>query len=110
MKEEVLEVIMNEEPSGNIYGFSEEYRFDEFAVRLTPDFPEKIIEYYWQKSLKMIPQGGRRTYSTVARYLDRVKTIYLDILNDEWKWIRRFTGLKTEFKKRPAFLDEVKHL
>lgn len=110
MKEEILEIILNEEPPRNIYGIPEERRFDEFAVQLTSDFPEKIIEYYWQKSLKTIPRGGRRNYSTVAGYLDRVKTIYTDILNDEEAWITRFTDLKTEFKKRPAFLDEVKHL
>ena len=110
MKEEVLEEIMNVEPPGSMYSFSDGYRCDEFADKLTPDFPEKIIEYYWQKSLNKIPRGGRGTYSTVAEYLEKIKSIYIDILNDEERWIKRFNALKTEFKKRPAFLDEVKHL
>jgi len=95
MKEEVLEEIMNVEPPGSMYSPPDGYKCDEFADKLTSDFPEKIIE---------------EAYSIIAGYLEKVKNIYIDILNDEERWIKRFTALKTKFKKRPAFLDEVKHL
>ncbi len=108
MKDTVLKSI--QKPPKSRFGYSIEENFDKFADELANDFPEKIIEYYWQRSLNKIPLGGRGTYSVVAGYLEKVKSIYIDILNDEQRWIKRFTALKTEFKKRPAFLDEVKHL
>ncbi|HUW68430.1 MAG TPA: hypothetical protein VMW20_10405 [Candidatus Nanoarchaeia archaeon] len=36
--------------------------------------------------------------------------VYIDILKDETTWIKRFSDMKSEFKNRPAFLDEVRHL
>ena len=36
--------------------------------------------------------------------------LYIDILNEKSVWEQRFSDLKAEFKKRPAFLDEVRHI
>ena len=108
MKETVLKSILN--PPKNRFGYLIEENFDEFADELNKDFPEKIIEYYWHKAYRNIPNGTRKTYSIAARYLGKVKDIYLDILNDEAGWTKRFSDLKSEFKKRPAFLDEVSEL
>ena len=44
---------------------------------------------------------------SAARYLEIVKNIYIDILNEKSKWEQRFSNLKVEFKKRPAFLEEL---
>lgn len=66
-------------------------------------------EYYWQKAYNKIQNGNRNTYYIAARYLDIVKYIYIDILNEKSKWEQRFSNLKVEFKKRPAFLDELKN-
>jgi len=84
-----------------------EYDLDEFAKRLKEEFPEDIIKYYWQKAYDNIQNGNRETYHTASRYLDIVKNIYIDILNEKSKWEQRFSNLKSEFKKRPAFLEEL---
>ena len=108
MKKEVLDTILN--PPKNQWGFKITKDFDEFADKLKEDFPEKIIEYYWQKAYGNIPRGDRKTYYAAARYPSKVRYIYTGILKDESAWNKRFSDLKAEFKKRPAFLNEVKNL
>lgn len=46
----------------------------------------------------------------VVRSLEKVKYIYIDILKNEAGWEKRFSDLKSEFKKRPAFLEIVSEL
>ena len=106
MKEAVLHTILN--PPEMQWGMRNE--FDEFAAKLEEDFPEKIIEYYWQSAYRNIPGGNRNTYRIAAGYLAKVKHIYINLLKDESRWKKRFSGLKAEFKNRPAFLDEVRKL
>lgn len=108
MKEAVLKSIFN--PPKNRFGYSIEDDFDEFADKLANDFPDKITEYYWQKAYRNIPNGNRKTYSIAAKYLGKTKDIYINILNNEAGWIKRFSDLKSEFKKRPAFLEIVSGL
>lgn len=108
MIETVLKSILN--PPKNRFGYSIEVDLDEFADELINDFPKEIIEFYWQKAYRNIPSGSRKTYWTAAKYLKKVKGIYFDILKDEAGWVKRFSDLKSEFKKRPAFLDEVSEL
>ena len=110
MKKEVIDILLGPQkkrPGSGLIS-EREYDFDEFAMRLKEEFPEEIIKYYWQKAYGNIHNGNRDTYSTAARYLDKVKHIYIDILNEKSKWEQRFSDLKTEFKKRPAFLEELK--
>lgn len=77
---------------------------------LAYDSPEKVIECYWEKAYKNIPNGNRKKYRFAAENLGKAKNVYISILKDETTWIKRFSDLKSEFKNRPAFLDEVKHL
>jgi hypothetical protein len=42
--------------------------------------------------------------------LAKVKNIYINLLKEDSRWEKRFSDLKAEFKKRPAFLDEVREL
>lgn len=108
MKKEVVDILLNPPKKRPVwFALEEEYNFDEFAKRLKEDFPEDIIEYYWQKAYSRIQNGNRDTYRTAARYLDLVKDIYIEILNQKSTWEQRFSYLKMEFKKRPAFLDEL---
>ncbi len=111
MKKEVMDILLNPPNKRHSVGLrvETEYDFDEFAKRLKEEFPEDIIKYYWQKAYCNIQNGNRETYSTAARYLDMVKHIYIDILNEKSKWEQRFSNLKVEFKKRPAFLEELKN-
>ncbi len=106
MKETVLHAILN--PPKNQWIMKNE--FDEFAEKLEEEFPERIIEYYWQRAYRNIPGGNRNTYRVAAGYLAKVKHIYINLLKDESKWRKRFSDLKAEFKNRPAFLDEVRKL
>jgi hypothetical protein len=111
MKKEALDILLNspkKRPGSGILSDGE-YDLDEFAQLLKEDFPEDIIKYYWQKAYSKIQNGNRNTYYIAARYLDKVKHIYIDILKEESKWEQRFSNLKVEFKKRPAFLEELKN-
>jgi len=109
LKKEVIDIVLNppKKQSGIGFWFDRDYDFDTFANQLKEEFPEKIIEYYWQKAYENIPGGNRNTYDMAAHYLMKVKKIYINILKDENKWNQRYADLKTEFKKRPAFLEEV---
>ncbi len=104
MKETVLHTILK--PPENQWIMKNV--FDEFADKLEADFPEKIIEYYWQSAYRNIPGGNRNTYRIASGYLAKVKHIYINLLKDELRWKKRFSDLKAEFKNRPAFLDEVR--
>ena len=106
MKEAVLHTILN--PPEMQWGMRND--FDEFAAKLEEDFPERIMEYYWQNAYRNIPSGDRKTYRIAAGYLTKVKRIYINLLKDESMWKKRFFELKVEFKSRPAFLDEVRKL
>jgi uncharacterized Zn finger protein len=110
MKETVIETILNKDSPRGRLGLLNDDGFDVFADKLEYDFPEKVIEYYWQKAYRKIPGGNRKTYQAAAKNLTKAKNIYIDILKDEAGWINRFSYLKSEFKNRPAFLDEVKLL
>jgi uncharacterized Zn finger protein len=111
MKKEVVDILLNSQKKRPGFGlFSDrEYDFDDFANRLKEEFPEDIIKYYWQKAYGNIQNGNRDTYCIAARYLDMVKHIYIDILNEISKWEQRFSKLKVEFKKRPAFLEDLEN-
>lgn len=110
MKETVIETILNQGSSRGRLELLNDDGFDEFADKLEYDFPKKVIEYYWQKAYRNIPGGNRRTYQDAAKNLRKAKSIYMDILKDETGWIKRFSYLRSEFKNRPAFLDEVRLL
>lgn len=111
MKKEVVDILLNPPKKRSGFGhFSDrEYDFDEFANRLKEEFPEDIIKYYWQKAYNYIRNGNRDTYRIAARYMGIVEHIYIDVLNEKSKWEQRFSNLKVEFKKRPAFLEELKN-
>lgn len=110
MKETVLKSILSLKPPYNRSGSSNENGFDEFADKLTNEFPEKIIEYYWQKAYRNIPGGNRKTYHSAVRDLEKAKNIYINVLRNEAGWTKRFSDLKSEFKKRPAFLEIASEL
>lgn len=109
MKKEAVDILLNSPKKRPGFGVLSdgEYDLDEFAQRLKEEFPYDIIEYYWQKAYSKIQNGNRNTYYIAARYLDMVKHIYIDVLNEKSKWEQRFSNLKVEFKKRPAFLEEL---
>ena len=66
MKETVLKSILN--PPKNRFGYSVEVDFNEFADELKNDYPKEIIEFYWQKAYRNIPNGNIKTYWDAANY------------------------------------------
>ncbi len=53
-------------------------------------------------------QGEEKSEGFCLRYEGRMGIF--SGLKDESRWKKRFSDLKTEFKNRPAFLDEVRKL
>lgn len=112
MKKEAVQILLNPPKKQSSFRFclKDEYNFDEFANQLKEAFPEDISKYYWKKAYGHIQNGNRATYRIAAEYLEMVKHISIDILNEESRWKQQFSKLKVEFKKRPAFLEEAKKL
>ncbi len=110
MKETVIHTILNPPENKQRWSWRITDNYDEFAERLEENFPEKVIDYYWQKAHSNIHNGKRKTYRIASKYLAKAKHIYIKRLKDVSKWKNRFTNLKVKFKNRPAFLDEVKKL
>ncbi len=108
LKAEVMDILLNSPVSSEWW--SDSCKLDRFAACLEEEFPEKVIEYYWQKAYHNIPGGKRSTYQVANSYLERVRDIYLNILKEDKVWYDRINSLKTEFKGRPAFLDETRGL
>ena len=106
----IFETILDRGAPRGRLGLLNDDGFDEFADKLEYDFPEKVIKYYWQKAYRNIQGGNRRNYQDAAKNLKKAKSVYMDILKDEIGWTERFSILRSEFKNRPAFLDEVRLL
>ncbi|MBN2487750.1 MAG: hypothetical protein JXA98_01845 [Methanosarcinaceae archaeon] len=105
MKPEVLDILLDIQKGSSTLRSVDE--IDKFAVKLKDEFPREIIEYYWQKAYCNILGGNRKTYRIAETYLIRVKEIYIGILHEKPVWDERLNSLKVEFKRRPAFLEEI---
>jgi hypothetical protein len=108
MKTQVLDMLLSMPENPRLRLRSDE--LDEFAFQLKDEFPEEVIEYYWQKAYLNIPAGNRKTYRIANAYLDKVKDIYIGILKEKPAWEERLNCLRVEFKNRPAFLEEISKL
>ena len=106
MKDIVIKTIIS--PPVNQWGYASISDFDIFAQKLEEEYPKEILEYYYKKAYRRIPNGDRKTYKEAVKYLGKVKAIYLKHLKDKDGWTHMLSKLLMEFKKRPAFIDEVK--
>lgn len=106
MKDIVIKTIIS--PPVNQWGYAGFSDFDIFAQKLEKEYPKEILEYYYNKAYARIPNGNRNTYKEAVKYLGKVKAIYLKHLKDEDSWTYMLSKLLMEFKKRPAFIDEIK--
>ena len=106
MKDIVLKTIIS--PPVNQWGYAGFSDFDIFAQKLEKEHPKEILEYYSNKAYARIPNGNRNTYKEAVEYLGKVKAIYLKHLKDEDSWTHMLSKLLMEFKKRPAFIDEIR--
>jgi hypothetical protein len=108
MKTHVVDILIS--PPKNACMRLQSDELDTFAVQLKGEFPEDIIEYYWQKAYCNISGGNRKTYRVSNAYLNKVKEIYIGTLKERSVWDERLASLKLEFKNRPAFLEETSKL
>jgi hypothetical protein len=108
MKEEVISKLLAIPKAPDRWDYLND--FDKLALELKAEYPKEVIEYYWKKAYCNVPGGTRKTYRIAEGYLEIVRDIYVEILQDRPAWDNRFNSLKAEFKSRPAFLDEVKGL
>lgn len=106
MKDAVINIIIS--PPKNQWGYSTFSDFDSFAEKLEKDYPKEILDYYYKRAYIRIVNGDRKTYKEAARYLGKVKAICLKYMKDADKWTQTLNNLQIEFKKRPAFIDELK--
>ncbi|SPF53109.1 conserved hypothetical protein [Candidatus Desulfosporosinus infrequens] len=106
MKDIVIKTIIS--PPVNQWGYASVSDFDIFAQKLEEEYPKEILEHYYKKAYRRIPNGDRKTYKEAVKYLGKVKAIYLKHLKDKDGWTQMLSKLVMEFKKRPAFIDEVK--
>jgi len=108
LKEPVIKIIVD--PPKNQWGFSAYSDLDTFAEKLEKDYPNEILDYYYKKAYRKIPNGNRGTYREAACYLEKIKEICIMRLNDTDKWVRMLNSLLGEFRNRPAFIDEIKKI
>jgi len=106
MKDTVINIIVSPPPNQWVYSTYSD--FDSFAEKLEKDYPKEILEYYFKKAYIRISNGNRKTYKEAVKYLGKVKTIYLKHLKDAKKWTQTLSNLQIEFRRRPAFIDELK--
>ncbi len=89
------------------YGFSNHSLEFEVAQQTRHDNPEKSLPFYRQHIRNRIDQRNRSAYAEAAGYLQVVEELY-DAMGEYEKWEDYITGIKTEFKKLPALMDELR--
>ncbi|MDR1060654.1 MAG: hypothetical protein LBL83_05470 [Clostridiales bacterium] len=117
-KQEVHDAIFEKKPasrsagfwgSGGMGGIDRDY----YADKLRHDFPEDISKYFAELALKYVEGGAgpeRRGYKQAVSYYRKVRDIYVQILKDEPRWEQLLADMKERYKKRRAFLEEIREL
>ncbi|WP_078410119.1 hypothetical protein [Priestia abyssalis] len=105
--DEVLNIILQQERRPYGYGYMQP-SWDRFADKLAERYPRQISEYYWNKGCSFIPDGNRKTYKEAAKYLQKVRNIYQNLLTESDVWQSRLAALKMQHKNKRAFLDEIR--
>jgi len=104
MKQEVYDIITKKTTRWGV-------DYDYFADKIKKDFPEKIIEYYFELAIKLVEGGANRSsYKQSMHYFKNMKEIYTKILNDKPRWNEKLAEIKQRYKTRRAFLEESRVL
>lgn len=103
--EDVLKYIMDDE---GYPGFFD--RREAFAEKIKKRYPREIIRFYEKRAQRCIEEKTRKGYIRAAHYIKRIKDIYFLILKDEISYKNYISGLREQYMKRPAFLEEIEHL
>jgi hypothetical protein len=107
-KAEALKLVLDpsNDVGGGWLGLNADFT-DEFASRLRTEYPNEIAGYYLKRARKYIMFGQRGNYRVARRYLEKVKDTYLEELDDEDTWKSTIAGIRDEFQKRRALLEEM---
>jgi uncharacterized Zn finger protein len=76
------------------------------AEKTRHDMPERALPVYLKHVRKHIDQRNRGSYAEAARMLWDVHALY-EQLGDEESWVTLIDGLREEFRRLPAFQDEL---
>lgn len=103
---EMLEILQKAQGVMNPYNMYDQ--LDHFADQLIDEYPQEIVEYYWNKGCNLVPEGNRKRYKEAVKYFVKVRDILKNKLDDEGSWQYNLTTLRLQHKKKKAFLDEMK--
>ena len=54
--------------------------------------------------------NGRDCYRAAAGFAAKIKSVYLDVLEDETAWNNYIEGMRFDNRRRPTLIDEFKEL
>ncbi|WP_436864847.1 hypothetical protein [Bacillus fungorum] len=91
-----------------MYEYNLGKNLDPIADQLIDKYPQKIVEYYWNKGGILILEGNRKRYKEAVKHLKKVKDILENKLQDKEAWEFNLKALKEHHKKKKALLDELK--
>lgn len=72
------------------------------------EFPREAIKIYEAEVRRLIDARGRDNYATAASYLQRVKALYQERLDEPDAWRALAAELRDQKPRLPALLDEMK--
>lgn len=105
-KKKVLEYVINA-PVGLVSVSADVgHRYSKMLVR---DYPQEILQHYWQEVHTLIRLGKNQSYQSAASVLKEIKAIMKkNLLADQWDM--QFAELKVEYGRRRNFLREIEKL
>jgi uncharacterized Zn finger protein len=72
--------------------------------------PEEAIKIYQPLVQRYIDMQGRKYYQTAAGYAERIKFIYVSILNDKSAWQRYVDKIRASYPRHRALHEEFQKL
>ncbi len=106
--DKVLAYVLSEPK--NEWGGWNDYEKEEFAKKLIDKYPEELLPFYKTKVDKQFNKMSRESYKIAAGYAKEVKKIYCKRLNKENEWQEYVGGIRQQYAKWKALIDEFKRL
>lgn len=86
------------------YGYHPSFRAQSVAHAVTSSHPLRALEIYHDIIKSLLPDANQNNYSEIGSYLKTIKPIYKK-LKQEQKWYDLLNELRTEYKRRPRFVE-----
>ena len=80
------------------------------AEGLTRTCPEEAVAIYKRIVDNYLAVNGRDCYRAAAGFAAKIKSVYLDVLEDETAWNNYIEGMRFDNRRRPTLIDEFKEL